>query len=167
MLPMLILSTLARFAPPLAPTVLSWMLALTPAAPWSGTFEATADAIAEAATAHPLYPGVDGPRRTAALLVSLSSFESAFDPAAVGDRSRSYGLFQVSTAHAPVAELVDPRTASEHAIRLLRASMWICRDRPGADQLAWYAHGGAGCATDERSVRLSRHRVQRASALLR
>lgn len=167
MLPALILSTLARYhAAFLAATVYAWMQALTSAAPWADTYGSTAAAIAEAATAHPLWPGEDGPRRTAALLVAVAKFESEMDPNAVGDAGQSRGMYQIDTSHAPAAELTDPRAASEVAIRLLRDSMWICRTRPEAERLAWFAHGGVGCPSDERSGRLSRHRWGLAEKLL-
>lgn len=119
----------------LATVVLLWMTALVPAerVPWGHTYQETAYAITEAC---------DEDIRCAAVLVAIGYHESRFDPAAVGDRGRSLGLFQVSTAWGA------PSTISEQA-RLARTlvarSFAICRERPRGEALGWYCAGGVGC----------------------
>ena len=58
--------------------IISIMIALQPVAitPWASTYATTADAIARAASAEPLFAGESGPARTAALLISVSWYES-------------------------------------------------------------------------------------------
>lgn len=65
--------------------VLLLLTKLEPNAPWKDTYPATAAAFAESAVAHPLFSGEEGPRKTAALYVGVSWYESTFNPKAEGD----------------------------------------------------------------------------------
>lgn len=142
--------------------VLAMVLSVAPAkAPWSGTYNATAQAIADAADT----------TEEAAILVSLARFESSLNPAAVGDcrgkektlrNCQSLGLFQVSKHHASAMCLLIPDCAARHAVRLVRESMRICG--PGPNQLAWYATGGPSCRSN---IKASAHRMFLARRLLR
>jgi hypothetical protein len=133
--------------------------------PWEATYPATADALAAAAIAEPLFDGARGAEHTLDLLVSLAWFESHFNPTAVGDGGASVGLFQIApaTAGATRAQLLDPAQAAPIAIRLLRQSRRICKGRPVEEQLAWYARGGGGCS--DKGYELSRHRWAKAKWL--
>jgi len=160
----------------LALWVLSLMTQLQPSAPWSDTYPATAAAIAEASQEQPVFAGQKGPHRTAALLVSLSWFESNFNARAMGDcdkgkpRSastcRSFGLFQVARGNGLVpveVAMEDANIATREALRMIRLSQTVCRGRPAEDLLGWYAAGGQGC----RGLTESHHRVWKAQHLER
>lgn len=165
--------------------LVSWCLAimavLVPKAPWTDSYPREAEAFVTAAERDPLFKGPRGVERTIDYELSVASFESVFDPSAKGDRGASLGLFQITPATAkpyqgqahalravwgdtfdpwrPVSEeLLEPEGAAPLAIRLMRVSFWICRDRPRDERLGWYAAGGFGC----RGVRESKHRVNRA-----
>ena len=135
--------------------ILALMLSIQPAitTPWSASFPATADAIARAAVAEPLFAGESGPARTAALLVSVGWFESRFRVDAVGDHGHSHGLFQASRV--PIAD-IDEQT--RQALGMMRTSFRVCAGRQTADWLSWYASGGATC-TNVGGLIASRHRV--------
>jgi hypothetical protein len=157
--------------------ILSLMCLLVPpaTAPWRDSFPRTAAALAAEANARPLFKGERGREETAALLVAWASFESAFDPGALGDchgaKERtaaacdSHGLFQISKANAPSRELLEPEGAAAHAGRLFAESFRICRGRPRPELGAWFAAGGNGCK--EAGFAASRHRFARAERLLR
>jgi hypothetical protein len=158
---------------PLGAIVLAWMLALQPAAvtPWTDTYEDTAEAIAEVATEAPLYRGPRGELRTAALLTSIASFESRFDPAAAGDHGASVCLMQIGVSNLRAlgvrrAELLESARACLRAgVRMIQASFYVCRARAPEDRLAHYAAGGLVCG--EKGTRESRHRSARAAWLVR
>jgi len=152
--------------------VLGLMTSMQPHAPWEASYPATAGAIARVVGDEvPLFEGSDGRARTAALMVSVAWFESAFQPGAVGDcghagpckkgeTGQSHGLFQVQGQ----GELKDPMDAARAALGMLRASMRVCRARPLEERLGWYAAGGNDC---DRGLRESRHRVLRAMWLFK
>lgn len=156
--------------------VLSLMTYLEPASPFRTTFEATANAVANAAERSPL-PSLDA-RRTASVLVALAWFESRFQIDAKGDCSRvtklgtcaeggvptSFGLFQINvTNHDALAVtasglLSSPETSADAALRMMCRSFHVCRARPLEERLAWYAGGGNGCP-EGGPTRKSRHRM--------
>lgn len=113
-----------------------------------------------------MFSGAFGAARTAALLVAFAKFESSFDPHALGDCSpgkpktvqncQSLGMWQISKAHAPADELLEPETAVVHARKLLAQSAKICSGRPPEERYAWYAAGGDGCK--ESGFTASKHR---------
>ncbi len=156
--------------------VLLLMRSLIPHTQWEDTFDQTAEAIAEVSEEHPVFAGARGPERTAALLVSLASFESAFRQDAMGDcggkpASRaacaSWGLYQINKHNFTIPgelALEDPYIATREAVRMIKLSQSVCRGRPVADMLAWYAAGGVGC---DRALEKSHHRVWRAQQLVR
>lgn len=145
--------------------ILSLLLSLVHHTPWSDRLPEMADAIATVSEEAPLWPGEEGPRRTAAVLVALAFAESRFDPDAIGDHGQSHGAFQISLAHAPKGELHDPLTAARHARRLLAQSFRICADRPLGERMAWYAAGGPSCSP--KGYAASRYRMSMAAKLLR
>lgn len=151
----------------LAAWVLSAMHALVPRAPWLDSYPSTALAIAAASESAPLFAGDAGPRRTAALLLAVARHESSFDPAALGDRGASVGLFQVnpSTAEKSRAELLDPASAAPVAAELLRRSMRACAARPLPERLSWYAGGGPSCPATPGALRASREMMSIAAAV--
>src|SRR5271156_5383308 len=126
-------------------------------------------AIARAAQKDPLWPrDAGGAEKTIDTLVSFAFFESTFQADAVGDHGGSVGLFQINpeTARASADALTDPLFAAETAIRLLRVSMEVCKDRPESERYAWYAHGGKGCSSPSGRLK-SRHRFWKAQWLQR
>lgn len=153
----------------LAVWVLSIMHVLQPAAPWIDGYPETANAIAIAATNDPLYAGPHGAERTAAVLVSLSWFESRFDPAAVGDGGASLCLGQVGGSNLKAlgltrdAVLSDRATCLRGVLSMIRTSVAVCRGRPLAESLGHYASGGRTCG----GLVKSRHRMNLAAQLLR
>jgi hypothetical protein len=162
--------------------VLALMIAALPdAPPWTrATFPTTADAIAKASSASPLYASPDGDRRTAAVIVAVGTFESSLKPDAEGDcdpdhtsrtgvctaggKARSFCLLQVN-----VSNLAYGRTTREEILNdvgvcvrtgllLMRDSFRICRRAPESEALAWYAGGGGTFGgTDARTK--SKHRL--------
>jgi hypothetical protein len=158
--------------------VLAMMLLAEPHSPFVSTFEKTAEAIADAANASPVFDGEDGTDRTAALLVSVAWYESRFQVDAAGDcakktavgtcaggKPRSFGLFQIHESnHAWLGVTreqitADPEVAAAAALKMIHASFVICRARPLEGRLGWYARGGSGCPEESRE---SKHRVLKA-----
>ncbi len=146
--------------------ILALMVSLQPVdrTPWADTFAETALAVDQVVRDEPpLFKGVDGRQRTAALLVSLAWFESRFRGDAEGDHGQSLGLYQISRAHAPRQELLGAASATRRALALIRTSQRVCAARPLEEQLGWYASGGSSCG----GLTKSRHRVNLAGKLLR
>ncbi len=113
---------------------------------WDDTFPSTAAAIAEAASEDPLWPPEDnGVARTAAILLAFGFTESRYRPDAVDPSGFTFGLFQVSRQWGTRKSLLDPATAAQTAIRLLRESMRVCAKRPEAERWAWFTDGTATC----------------------
>ncbi len=155
----------------------SWVLALMMAAqsthPYRSTYERTAEAIARAAVATPLFTGAHGAERTAALLVSVGKYESAFDPTAIGDHGQSHCLLQVgqsnfgflSVTRAEIHQSIE--VCIDSGIRMMQASFRACRGRPVEERLAHYAEGGEQCPDPSSAgARASRHRFALANWLL-
>lgn len=145
--------------------VLAKMYALDPSTPWLFTYQETAEAIAQASNADPLFSGDDGPKKTAAVLIALAHFESKFHPNAVGDSGKSFGLFQIQppTAHVDAGLLQVPRNAAPIAIDLIRRSFKVCEAEPLDARLSWYAAGHSGCR--KAGLLKSEHRMQLARKL--
>ncbi len=145
----------------MAAWVLSLLIFLQPDAPWRASYEETARAIAEATErAEPLVPGPDGRARTAALLVAVAYHESRFDPKAVGDGGRSFGLFQHQRGG---TSNFAPAVAAPRALETMRASLNACRARPADERLAAYASGRCdkGLAASRARLSLGRALVAR------
>lgn len=140
--------------------ILAAMVLLQPSAPWKDSYEHTAKGILEGATSEPIFRGDGGVFRTVALDVSLAWFESRFNPVALGDKGRSWGLYQFQDHGKP--EGVKAQTII--ANRLIRESFRICAARPLEERLGWYAAGGNGC---DRGLTHSRHRIWKAQWLIR
>lgn len=141
--------------------ILLWMTSLVPRAPWRDTYEATAIAIAEVVEKEEaLYRDDDARIKTAATLVALARFESAFDPAATGDHGASHGLFQQQR----YGDLADVREATRVALDQIRISFRICGRRDIKERLGWYAAGGDGC-DNPRGLQQSRSRMSLAFQL--
>ncbi|WP_394847388.1 hypothetical protein LZC95_07975 [Pendulispora brunnea] len=135
------------------------MTLLQPTAAWSSTYESTASAIAYVVDTEPaLFSGDTDKSETAALLVAVSWYESRFNPRALGDGGRSWGLFQMRGGG---PRYFDPVIAARGALRAMRTSLDACSDQLPADRLAAYASGS--CA---RGRRESRARMQLASKLV-
>ena len=152
--------------------ILLLMIGLQPSAPWADTYATTANAIAKAAEAEPLFAGEDGPARTAALLVAVAKFESNFKPGALGDKSTSVGLWQINQSNfaglgITKAELLADRDLEVRAaLSMMRASFKVCAARKAEDWLGHFASGGATC-TNVGGLIASRHRVGLAIRLFR
>jgi membrane-bound lytic murein transglycosylase MltF len=152
--------------------ILSLMQLLVPHAPYADTFATTAATIEKVAHEDPLYDGDDGVVRTVAELVSLSYHESHFDPRAVDKTRTSFGLTQIDASNLgtlglkSIEELFDPETNLRAALKLMRISHRLCRQRPAEDGLANYASGGATCSVPEGLI-ASRRRMRFAAALLK
>ena len=148
------------------------MQLLVPHAPYADTFPATAAAIEKVAHEAPLYDDDDGVVRTVAELVSLSFHESHFDPRAVDKSGQSFGLTQIDVSNLGNLglksrdELFDIETNLRAALKLMRISHRLCRQRPREDALANYASGGGTCSVPEGLV-ASRRRMRLAATLLK
>ena len=142
--------------------ILLWMVMLVPSSPWRATYEETAIAIAETVQENaPLYADDETRIKTAATLVALARFESAFNPTAVGDNGASHGLYQQQRD----GELHDVREATRVALSQIRISGRICRGRNRGELLGWYAAGGDGCS-NPRGLQQSRNRMNLAFKLV-
>jgi hypothetical protein len=138
--------------------VIGIMYELQPSAPWVHSYAETADAIASASNSDPLFKDDDGAVKTASILIALALHESHFQPNAIGDHGKSFGLFQIQppTAHVDASLLLLPRNAALIAIDLIRTSMQkMCANRPYAERLAWYAAGGPVCSTHHKATEAS------------
>jgi hypothetical protein len=150
--------------------ILTLMIALQPHAPWLSTYPETADAIARASIAEPLFAGKDGPARTAALLVAIGWFESRFQADAVGDHGRSVCLVQIGESNFKAlgvtreTMLTSVATCIHAGITMIRESMAACKARPLDERLGHYAAGGNGCS-NEGGLTASRHRMLLAKRL--
>ena len=124
--------------------VVGLLASLEPTAPWSNTYEKTAEAIARASESEPLFAVDDrGEERTATLLVALAWYESRLKPSAKSQNGRWYCLYQVDKSYFPDAEkaLTDPEMCTRTAIKLLRRSLELCKARAPDDRLAAYTSG--------------------------
>ena len=140
---------------------LSLMQVLQPEAPWKATYENTANAIVSIAVEHPLNLADKPIERTIALLVSLSWFESRFDPNAHNSKDPgggSYGLYQASRK--PLASVEED---TENALQLIRQSFKLCTGLPPDKLLSWYTTGGPKCFPTKEST----HRMALANRLLK
>ena len=140
--------------------IVSLMIGLQPTAPWGDSYESTARGIYEGAKVEPIFQGESGLRRTIALDVALSWFESRFDPNAVGDGGKSRGLYQIQFSGE--SESVTHQTI--RANRMIRESFRVCWARPLEERLGWYASGGPNCSR-EGGLKASRHRMMKAKKL--
>lgn len=156
--------------------VLKLMFAVQPVAPWTNTYESSAEVIAEESIHNPLFEGEDG-RKTAAILVALGKFEGALKPDAKGDcdktdektgmcvkgsKPHSFCMFQVNEsnfARMGVTQdqmVTDFRVCTKTALRLAHESFRSCRSLPLEDRLNAYAEGRGGCRP---SVVKGKHRM--------
>jgi len=140
--------------------ILSLMLILQPKAPWAETYNQTAQAISDASESEPLFKGENGKEKTAVLLISLAWFESRFDPNAIGDKGKSYGLYQQQG----MGELSDPKVATMVAIQQIKISFRVCINKPLDERLGWYTNGGPDCEKDKTKAK---HRMLKAFWLLK
>lgn len=158
------------------------------ASPYWHFYDDTADAISIVATLMPLFPGADGPLRTAAVLASVQWFESNGNVAALGDCLRkddkgrclidkatgenigdpqSFGLYQIGQSNfyslGVTRDDMTTSTVSQTfaAREMMRRSFVVCRGRAEDDLLGNYASGGSTCGGLEKSG----HRMRKAKWL--
>ncbi len=131
-------------------------------APWSATYETTADAIATRCQDARVDGG--GADWCAALAVTMAFHESRFNPDASHDSGAGAGLFgtHAATLGRPVPQEQEGQV--DAFLQLFHTSAKICAARPLGDRLGWYAAGGSGC---ERRLELSRFRMHQAARLLK
>jgi hypothetical protein len=145
--------------------VVGLLAALEPTAPWSTTYEKTAEAIARVSESEPLFAAEDqGEERTATLLVSIAWYESRLKPNARSKNGRWYCLYQVDKSYLPDPEkaLTDPEMCTRAALKLLRRSLETCSARPLDERLATFMSGRC-----DRGGAESRYRMFLAKKLLR
>lgn len=124
--------------------VVGLLATLEPTAPWSDTYEKTAEAIARVSESEPLFAVDDrGEERTATLLVALAWYESRFKPSAKSKNGRWYCLYQVDKSYfaEPEKALSDQEMCTRTAVKLLRKSLELCKGRAPEDRLAQYTSG--------------------------
>lgn len=143
--------------------VVGLMAALEPSAPWRGTYEKTAEAIARVAESEPLFEE-KGEERTASLLVSLAWYESRFKANAKSSNGQWYCLYQIDKRHLadPEKALQDPEVCSRAAVKILRTSLKACEKHPLDERLAVFMSGAC-----DRGVADSKYRMFLAGKLLR
>lgn len=157
---------------PLATWLLAIIVYVQPHAPWSATYEATAASIARVVESEPpLFAGALGRERTAVVLLETAVEEGALRPDAVGDHGTSLCMMQVSSSNLERLGvtreqiLTDVETCLRAGLRMMRASMSVCRERPLEERQAQYLAGGGDCEANEVALRRSRHRMRRAQWL--
>src|ERR1700729_2397021 len=107
-------------------------------------YESIAEDISEGSDAAPIFQGTDGGIKTALLLASLSSFESAYRKdidscQRGGDHNRSWTIFQLLQYYSPKEEVCkDRKKAVEYAIKYIRNSFEHCNSLPVEDRLSVY-----------------------------
>lgn len=124
--------------------VLGLLAALEPKAPWSHTYEKTAEAIARVSESEPLFAPEDGgEERTASLLVSIAWYESRLKPNAKSANGRWYCLYQLGKSYLPDPEksLTDPEMCTRAAVKVLRRSLDLCKSRRLEERLANFMSG--------------------------
>ncbi|MCW5836843.1 MAG: transglycosylase SLT domain-containing protein [Labilithrix sp.] len=145
--------------------VVGLLAALEPKAPWSDTYEKTAEAIARVSESEPLFAADDrGEERTATLLVAIAWYESRLKPSARSKNGRWYCLYQLDKSYLPNAEkaLSDPEMCTRAAVKILRKSLAMCKARPPNERLAAFMSGQC-----DRGGAESRYRMFLANKLLR
>ena len=171
--------------------ILKLMIMLAPSTPWRETYRATAEAFATSAVESPLFGGLSGSAKTAALYVSLGWFEASLRADAEGDCTDKAGkpvasvggrcpegatphafcIFQIDRTNLAGLGLTrdiiqsDVSACVRAGNMMMHRSFAMCRSKPTDDRLAWYAAGGPTCA-DRGSIE-SRHRMAKASWLFR
>jgi hypothetical protein len=122
--------------------VVGLMVALEPSAPWRGTYEKSAEAIARVAESEPLFDD-HGEERTASLLVAIAWYESRLKPTAKSKDGQFLCLYQVDKRHLPDPQkaLDDPEVCTRAAIKIVRQSLHDCAKLPTDDRLAEFMSG--------------------------
>ena len=143
--------------------VVGLMVALEPSAPWRGTYEKSAEAIARVAESEPLFDD-HGEERTASLLVAIAWYESRLKPSARSKDGQFYCLYQVDKRHLadPQKALDDPEVCTRAAIKIVRQSLDRCAKLPFDDRLAQFMSG-----TCDKGITDSRYRMFLGGKLLR
>jgi hypothetical protein len=143
--------------------VVSLLSALEPKAPWSATYERTAEAIVKVAESDPLFEE-HGAERTATLLVAVAWYESRLKPDARSKDGRTYCLYQIEKGQLedPKKALEDPEMCTRAAVRMLRRSLEACKARAPDERLAMFVSGQCDRGGPE-----SRYRMYLAKKLLK
>jgi hypothetical protein len=143
--------------------VVGLMVALEPSAPWRGTYEKTAEAIARVSESDPLFED-KGEERTATLLVALAWYESRFKANVKSSNNQWYCLFQIDKRHLPDPQkaLDDPEVCTRAAVKILKASFEMCKRSKPEDRLAAFVSGACDKGLPE-----SRYRMFLANKLLK
>ena len=145
--------------------VVGLLAALEPSAPWSNTYEKTAEAIARVSESEPLFPVEErGEERTATLLVAIAWYESRLKPSAMSKNGRWYCLYQLDKSYLPDAKkaLSDPEMCTRAAVKILRKSLSMCKSRAPDERLAAFMSGQC-----DRGGVQSRYRMFLAKKLLK
>jgi hypothetical protein len=145
--------------------VVGLMVALEPSAPWRGTYEKSAEAIARVAESEPLWGASEqGEERTASLLVAIAWYESRLKPTAKSKDVQFLCLYQVDKRHLadPQKALDDPEVCTRAAIKIVRQSLEHCAKLPADDRLAQFMSG-----TCDKGIADSRYRMFLGGKLLR
>ena len=137
---------------PLAAWVLAAMHALADGTPVD-VDESWAPVIATVAEEAPVYPGAQGPKRTAALLVAVAWAESKFDQEAKGDGGKACTAWQVHAGNRCSTLVSDVTEAAREARERMRYSLRTCRLRPHHQKLAAYCSGSCERGGIEAAVR--------------
>lgn len=130
--------------------VIGMLYFLSPSSPYIEKFGEIAAAITKASNSDPLFPQYEaGSEATASILVALAFKESGFHQSVIGDRGKSFGLFQIQppTAGPRIKGqmLLVPMSASLVAVDLIRTSFRQCEKRPWIERLSWYVASN-GCS---------------------
>ena len=147
--------------------IMAMLYHLGPSSPYMDKYGEIASAITRASNQDPLFPQYEsGGEATAAILVALAYKESSFHQNVLGDKGKSFGLFQIQppTARVKGQILLIPLSASLIAVDLIRTSFRQCSDRPWVERLAWYVASN-GCTSHPVIVKKSMERLMLAQQL--
>lgn len=159
---------------PLTAWVLLAMLRVQPTAPWIDTYPSTAEAIATAATDEPLFQGEDGAKKTAAILTSVAWYEGTFKQNAEGDhikladgrkgRPRSFCTMQIHETNFRYLGVTKDQVQEDigvcirSALRLMRISFTLCKQKGFEHLLDQYTTGTGGCRAPKKNEGVHRMR---------
>lgn len=143
--------------------VISMLYFLAPNSPYIEKYGEISAAIAKAANEDPLFPHHGGgAEMTASILVALAYKESSFHQSVIGDKGKSFGLFQIQlpTAGPRIKAniLLQPMSASKVAVDLIRRSFQQCEHRNWYERLSWYVASN-GCPNHVIIVKKSAERL--------
>ncbi len=141
--------------------VLAALNKIEPFGPFVPQYGELSEAIAQASNEDPLFPEDEhGCRKTAAILIAVAWYESRFQPNAVGNQGKSFGLYQIRPVEGvPSNAVTNPRSASFVVIDQIRTSFEACKNQPYGERLLCYVSSNGPASTKQEAVKKSYDRL--------